>query len=233
MTKQWRGAMATLVLGAGLLSTAVQAGDAGRVVLAEGGVSVTRDGRMLPVRQGTVLMAGDVVGTSVDGGHVEWQAGDEAYFSLNRGSSFKIQEFSADEGGRATYSLERGLYAAISGTIKTPDRHWVETEAARIEVNGTKYKSAACKGNCRTRNGGSIADGTYVGVDEGQVTMSNRAGKLTLGAGQFGYAASPNTAPVLLEGPPDIFLGAEAGFDFDFEFNIDPGLVIERPASPS
>lgn len=220
------------IVGAGLLVSVLVpgvalAGDAGRVVKAEGGVSVLRGNKVENLKTGATLQSGDTLVTGVDG-RVQWQTADESLAVLAPNSRFTINQYSYENGaaGEAQYELKSGAFGTISGLIQSPNYKLV-TPAADVTVEGTKYKSALCRGNCK-----GLADGMYVAVVEGKVTVSNGAGSVTGSVGQYVYIASRNSAPVLLNGQPPIFLSLSA--EFNFEFDPDGFAdIIERPLSPS
>jgi len=225
-----------LGLGAGLLSTPVFAEEAGRIVQATGSVSISRGGLTIPVQGETVLQSGDVL-TTGDSSVARLQMADEALFAIGSQSRFAIKEYSAPAGGGASgksiYSLEQGKIATITGKIKAADRYRMETPVARVEVQGTQYKSAMCRGGSCKNSHGTLPDGAYIAVSEGSIVVANAAGKVSARAGQYVYVASDTTLPVVKDGAPDIFADADANFSFEFDadFNID--IDIERPASPS
>lgn len=216
-----------------------QAGDAGRVIAVSGEATVLRGGQRLPIQKGIVLLSGDTVVTG-EGGRVRWQMSDESYFSLKPQSNFRIDDYVMPDqgaaGAKAFYRLQDGGVATLSGLIKSPESYRLQTPAASIAVQGTRYKSAFCKnGNCKTRKGEQDPDGVYLGVDEGVVVMANPAGRLAVNAGQYAYAADNKTAPRLLKKAPAIFVEASADFDLDVEARAElgPGNTIERPVLPN
>lgn len=204
------------------------AADAGHIIRVVGAVSVLRGKEVLNAKVGTNLQSGDVLVTGVDG-RVQWQMADESLMVISPDSRFVIEEyrFRGTQGAAtATYQLEGGGMGTISGLIQSPG-YRVETPVGKISIDGTKYKSIFCKGNCK-----GVADGLYVLVVDGQVTVSNGAGSLTARTGQTIHTPSRNVAPRLVDGGLSIFIN----LSLDFQLEIDPdGLqdIIERPISPS
>lgn len=205
-------------------ATTAMASDAGRVTGVSGPVSVVRGSVTHSVKAGSVLQAGDVLVTG-DTGSVQWSTPDEGVMALAPNSRLTIQNYEwTGSGGSSHYDLKGGGISVISGDIQSPG-YRMSTPAADITVNGTQYKSIVCKGNCA-----GFADGMYVIVAEGNVTVSNQAGSLSGSAGQVIYVAGPDSAPVLGGKAPTIAVN----FDFDFEVDTEAfGDVIERPLSPS
>lgn len=227
---------ACLGLGAGLLSAAAFAAEAGRLVQASGSVSISRAGQTIPVQGETVLLSGDVL-TTGESSVAHLQMADDALFAIGSQSRFAIRDYSAPTGGEASgksiYGLEQGKIATVTGKIKAADRYRMETPVARVEVQGTQYKSAMCRGGSCKNSRGTLPDGAYIAVSEGSIVVANLAGKVSARAGQYVYVASNTTLPVVKDGAPDIFADAdsELSFEFDAEFNLE--IDIERPASPS
>lgn len=232
-------ASVTILVWATISGSALAAG-AGRVMKAVGGVSLQRGGEMLSVTAGTSLQSGDILVTVADG-RVQWQTPDEGIAALAPNSRFVIEEYSyrngSSHGDTSRYQLMTGGLGVISGFIQSPN-YKVTTPAADITVDGTKYKSVICKGNC-----GKLADGLYVAVAEGKVTVSNNAGSLSGNAGQYIYVANRSSAPSLFGGEVPIFLSLSTDFDFSADFagvgHLDGGghldgaaPIIERPANP-
>lgn len=215
-----------LLAGASLVPGLALAADAGKVIDVAGGASMVRDGKTLNLKAGTTLRSGDVLVTGGDG-TVQWQTADEGLGVLAPNSRFAIQDYSYQGGGgQAQYEIKSGGYGSVSGMIKSPG-YKVVTPAADITIEGTKFKSILCSGNC-----GDLPDGTYVSVVEGSVTLSNGAGSASGTAGQYLYASGRDSAPRLVDRAPDLL--ASLTFNFDFEFDAD-GLadLIERRLSPS
>jgi hypothetical protein len=204
---------------------AASADGAGRVLSAEGAVSIQRGSTTVSARDGSVLSGGDVLSTGADG-RVMWQTPDESLISLGGNSRLVVEAYSFDgNSGDARYNLKSGGVGVISGMIKSPG-YKLSTTAGDVTVAGSKFKSMICAGNCA-----DLPDGLYVVVTEPSVTVSNSAGSLTADAGQAVYAANSSTAPVLTAVP-----GIFASLKFDVAANIEAeriGNFIERPVSPS
>lgn len=225
---RWLTVFAAAALAGGLMFPGmVAAADVGRVVQVAGGVSLQRGTQVENVKAGSILRTGDVLLTGGDG-RVQWQTADEAISVLAPNSRFAFQEYSYQSGGGGTSQSEfiKGALSTITGSIQSPG-YKVVTPAADITVDGTKYKSIICKGTC-----GELPDGMYVSVVEGKVTVSNGAGSLTGGVGQFIFVSGRDSAPKFVDVAPKFF--ASLTVDFDFTFDADGfANIIERPLSPS
>lgn len=221
------------------------AADAGRIIAVSGEATVLRNGQRLPVQKNLVLLSGDTV-TTGEGGRVRWQMSDESYFSLTPKSKFRIDDYAmaGNQSGKAFYQLQDGGVATLSGLIKSPESYRMQTPAARISVQGTRYRSAFCTCKNQVRKGTPLENGLYLGVDEGTVVVANSAGSLSVKAGQYAFAADDKTAPRLLHKKPSIL--EDADFDLDVEVRaeadvgvlpgrpvpVNPRDIVEPPASP-
>lgn len=202
------------------------AADSGHILRVLGAASVIRGNEVLNAKVGTNLKSGDVLVTGADG-RVQWQMADESLLVIAPNSRFAIEEyrFQGGQGGAtAHYNLQDGGMGTISGLIQSPG-YRVETPAGNISIDGTKYKSIFCKGNCK-----GVADGLYVLVVDGQVTVSNGAGSLTAKTGQTIHTPNSSVAPRFLDGGLSIFLNLSLDFQLEFDGFED---IIERPLSPS
>lgn len=211
-----------VLIGAVLFSSLAAAADAGRVISAAGGVSLIRGGAKLGLENGTVLQAGDVLLTGSDG-KVQWQSADEGWMVLSADSRFTIHDYAWSGGaGKSEYELESGRFGTISGLIQSP-AYRVTTPLADIAIKGTQYKSVLCKASCD-----GFADGLYVAVVEGEVTVSNSEGKLEGNAGTFIFVSGKNKAPIFVKKAPKVL----ASLSFELDFAVDHGgldRVIEGP----
>lgn len=197
----------------------VAASEAGRISSVDGAATVLRGSERLPAKSGLMLQAGDVVITG-EQGSVQWMSLDESVMVLAPNSRLTIDSYSWGGGSDAShYSLKGGGLGVISGGIQAP-AYKLSTSAGDITVNGTQYNSVVCAGNCA-----GFADGMYVVVGEGAVTVSNSAGSLAANAGQSVFVAGPDAAPVLTDKAPTLAVS----FGVESEFGTDEfGDVLDR-----
>ncbi|HEX4872525.1 MAG TPA: FecR domain-containing protein [Nevskiaceae bacterium] len=244
-------------LSTSLLVAGLALGLSGPLAAAEGRFTFARDvrvgtpsGEQRPVSNSetqdsarAALYRGEQIETGV-AGNARWWMVDESQFALARGSTFRIDDYQTPRGsegaGVARYTLVKGAFRSISGTIgkRSGDRYVVTTSRAELLVNGTDFWVIDCRGNCRVPGMAAVKDGLYVGVNEGEVTVSNAEGRLVLQAGQSALVASP---PVLIDAPAvyamfaaDLSLGGGGGGGGGTgpEIILDPP-VIEPPVSPN
>ncbi len=128
--------------------TAPAAGaDIGQIKVAQGAVTVEREGRALAGQVGLLLEAADVIRTGGDG-----SAGitlrDNARLAVGPNSILALGPFDFDattSQGRFDARLQRGTLAVVSGRIAkhNPQAMTLRTPAAVLAVRGTEFLVAA------------------------------------------------------------------------------------------
>ena len=197
----------TLLLIAGSLSSSAQA-SVGRVLFKYGNVTVDSVNARL-LRQGATVDEGDVIVTGPKG-YVQLLLDDGTKIAIRPNSSFEIEALempataTAPAVGagitlKASFKLQKGGFRTLTGRIaqQDPSVYQVTTPAAIIGVRGTNYSTRLCAGDC-----GSGDDGLYVGVSEGEATLTNSAGELDIPKNAYGFAENFNTPPQRLLSPP-------------------------------
>ena len=197
----------TLLLIAGSLSSSAQA-SVGRVLFKYGNVTVDSVNARL-LRQGATVDEGDVIVTGPKG-YVQLLLDDGTKIAIRPNSSFEIEALempataTAPAVGagitlKASFKLQKGGFRTLTGRIaqQNPSVYQVTTPAAIIGVRGTNYSTRLCAGDC-----GSGDDGLYVGVSEGEATLTNSAGELDIPKNAYGFAENFNTPPQRLLSPP-------------------------------
>jgi hypothetical protein len=136
---------------------------------------------------------------------------DGGLIALKPSTEFVIDDFSyagsdADTGSaenpdRSFFSLVKGGFRSITGAVGQKDKsaYRVRTPVATIGIRGTDYDAIYCDSACET---GST--GLYVGVTQGGVVLTNSAGSLELGPGQYGYVADEDSAPEMSSDGADV-----------------------------
>jgi hypothetical protein len=191
----------------GSLANSAQA-SVGRVLFKYGNVSVDSANARLLIR-GARIDEGDVIVTGSKG-YVQLLLDDGTKIAVRPNSSFEIEALEmpatatspaigAGKTLKASFKLQRGGFRTLTGRIarQNPSAYRVTTPAAVIGVRGTNYSTRMCTADC-----GSGDDGLYVGVSEGEVTMTNAGGELNIPKNSFGFAANFNTPPKRLIAPP-------------------------------
>jgi hypothetical protein len=147
------------------------------------------DGGRYDIKRGMAVKVGDTIETSATG-QVQIRMNDNGLISIRPSSQFKIKAFKfsgakgADSAEDKTYfQLLKGGFRSITGTVGENNKkaYKVVTPVATIGIRGTDYSARLCDGDCNR------ADGLYVGVWRGGVSLTNEAGVLNVDAGQFGF----------------------------------------------
>jgi hypothetical protein len=200
---------AALALAAGaLVPTSAAFANAGEVTHLSGAVVARKaDGRSQILGVISQVQVGDVVATAENAyARVKFSDGTEAV--LRPATQVKIEAFSfqqdAPQKDNVVLSLLKGGMRSVTGLLarRNPANFRVATPSATIGIRGTHFGATYCNNDCSNVPGGGsgAANGLHVDVADGQITLTNAGGTLTLGVGQFGHAPSPTAPPVIV--PP-------------------------------
>ena len=179
----------------------------GRVLIALGDVSVVRGGRESMLATGQALFAGDTVRLG-ETSNAQLEFTDNGIVALRPKTQFRIDEYVFDRNNdllsKAVFSLVRGGLRTITGLIGTNrrDAYRVRAPSATVGIRGTHYTLVVCQQDCNNNDGSLAADGTYGGVLEGRVALSNMAGEREFGADEYFFVADNNSLPQRLIGRP-------------------------------
>lgn len=195
---------------------------AGTVIQLAGTLSVTRaDGSVRILSQKSQVIVGDVLETQKDS-YAQVKFDDGAEITLKPNTQFSVQAYAFQPAqpkeDNLAFRLIKGGLRAVSGLIGKRgdhDNYRMQAATATIGIRGTTFDVDDCKTSlCRKGGGGSEQDATlpaemleaavYVSVRDGQVVVTNPAGSVLLGAGQFGVAAALSIRPQLLPGDPGL-----------------------------
>ena len=201
-TKFW------LALTLGVACVVAHAQPVGRVLVAVGEVTVQRGGRDAPLITGAEVFSGDTV-TVGDTSNAQIGFTDLAIVALRSKSVFRIDEYAFDRNNesalsKALFSLLRGGLRTVTGAIGQTNRdsYRMRAQSATVGIRGTHYTLVVCQQDCSNSDGTLAADGTYGGVLEGRVALTNAAGEREFGLDEYFYVADANTLPQQLIGRP-------------------------------
>jgi len=131
---------------------------------------------------------------------------DASEVILRPGTRFKVEalNFDPDRPGEDNLVLDavKGGLRAITGQVGkrgNQDAYQVKTAAATIGIRGTIYEVRVCSGNCE-----GLADGVYFFVVQGMIAVSNQAGSVVVGPGEYAYARDLESMPLLIPDPGGI-----------------------------
>jgi len=180
---------------------------AGRVLVAVGDVAIVRDGQRLPARNGTEVRTGDQIELGAQS-NAQIRLSDESIVALRPETTFKLTDYvfvPQDESKqRAFFDLIKGGVRTVTGVIGRANRdlYKVSTPTSTIGIRGTHYSLVQCEANCRNRDGSAAPAGTYGGVTDGRIAVTNQAGESVFGADQYFHVPGPAASAQQLIAPP-------------------------------
>ncbi len=186
-----------------------QAQQAGVVTHLSGTLSVKRadaPSKLLSVK--SEVKEGDLLSTEADTyARIKFADGGEVV--LRPGSQLKVETYAFNEAkpesDNIVLSMLKGGLRAVTGLIGKRNRDKVNytTATATIGIRGTHFGALFCQNDCgsvATTTGKPPPNGLHLDVADGAIVVRNAAGQQQIGAGQFGYVASPQTPPQIV--PP-------------------------------
>jgi len=200
--------LAALAIGLAF-SPVAQAATAGQITHLSGTLSAKRiDGTSKLLAVKSEVAEGDTLSTEADTyARVKFADGGEVV--LRPGTQLKIESYAYNaakpEGDNVLLSMLKGGLRAVTGLIGKRSREKIKfsTDTATIGIRGTHFGALLCQNDCGdvpTTRGVPPPNGLHVDVTNGTISMSNPAGTVEVGAGQFGFVPDRNTPPVIV--PP-------------------------------
>jgi hypothetical protein len=189
-------------------STTASAEPAGRVLARAGTVTVERAGQQVALAAGALVESGDTLSVG-ERSTVQVRFTDESVVALRANSQFKIEEYRFEknaETDRSLLGLLKGGMRTITGLIGKANQknYLIKTDTAAIGIRGTHFTVVSCHNDCTRPDGSKEVNGTFGGVTDGRITVSNRSGAGEFGQQEYFYVASADAAPVRLLVPPGI-----------------------------
>jgi hypothetical protein len=185
------------------------ASEAGKVTHLSGVLIADRlDGSQKILSVNSPVLEGDTLRTEEDT-YARLKLTDNAEIVLRPETEFKLNQhhYQANEMQQNNSSMEliKGGMRAVTGLIgkNNPDAVKIGTPTATIGIRGTHLGLLFCQDNCAnipTPSGNIPANGLHADVVEGAISLTNGAGTMNIGSGQFGYVKNAYTAPTLV--PP-------------------------------
>ncbi|MCH9026050.1 MAG: FecR domain-containing protein [Proteobacteria bacterium] len=220
-----------LLLTAMLIMPMIASAEAGKVTFVFGQAWLdSADGTRQEVVKGMSFENGDHFSTAATG-RVQLRMADGGLIALRPSTEFVIEEFSyagsdagtADSQDRSFFSLVKGGFRSITGAVGKKDKsaYRVRTPVATIGIRGTDYDAVYCEAACEPGD-----TGLYVGVTEGGVILTNAAGSLELGPGQYGYVADEDSAPEMSADGVDVLAAGIAWIGENEESDAEVQVVV-------
>ena len=191
----------------------------GTVSQLAGVLSVQRpDGSIRVLSPKSEISSGDILNTQKDS-FAEIKFSDGARVVLKPNTSVKIENFAFQEAEPAkdsfVYGLLKGGLRAVTGLVgkRNPDAYRLATATATIGIRGTTFTADDCiNSECLTADGGKVEQGVIVGVQDGEIVATTKAGSQNFLAGQFGLMDSAERRPRFLSTDPGLQFAPPASF---------------------
>jgi len=161
------------------------------LMFASGPASVTsKSGRSALLLKGGPVRPGDVIRTGA-GTRAQLRFGDGSYLSLFPGTDLKLDAYRFGDVPKASelalFTLYRGGARFQTGSIGRSPGSTFRVSTAVAAVDGAACEFVAIAG-----------DRLQVRVGAGRITIRNKAGVLTVNAGQRALVATPDSPPYLI-----------------------------------
>jgi hypothetical protein len=144
---------------------------------------------------------------------------DNSEITLRPGTTFKVENFSFDEGkpegDNASYSLVKGGLRSITGLMgkRNKEKFSLKTPTATIGIRGTTFIAQFVPPPSPGAAPPALPPGLHLNVTDGAIIVTNNGGSLGFQAGQFGYVPNVNQPPVIVPSNPGIRFVPPPAFD--------------------
>lgn len=187
------------------------AAQGGTITHLSGTLSVKKpDGSVRLLSQKSGVAAGDTLATEKDS-YAQINFADGSQMTMRPNSQMKIEAFKYDEGkpqeDNAFFRLIKGGLRTVTGLVGKRgnlDAYKIGTATATIGIRGSSGDTIDCTQDCTgvTPTSSQKDKGLYHTTYTGSYVMTNDAGSIIIGEGQFGFVRDVKTAPVLLAADP-------------------------------
>jgi len=178
----------------------------GKVIAIAGEASVTRQGADIKLALGAPIESGDLIKLG-EPGNLQVRFNDEAIVALRSNSQLRVDNYvyaQKPESDTVLLSLLKGGMRTITGVIGRVSRsnYAVNTPTSTIGIRGTHYTLMQCDNDCRNPDGSTASNGTFGGVTDGRIAVTNDAGEREFGRDEFFFVSSRAALPESLLMPP-------------------------------
>lgn len=178
----------------------------GRVIALAGDATTLRQGREIPLTLGAPVESGDLLKLGAPG-NLQVRFNDEAIVALRSNSQLRIDNYAfanKPESDSSIMSLLKGGMRTITGVIGRVSRgnYAVNTPTSTIGIRGTHFTLVQCDNDCINADGSTAANGTFGGISDGRIAVTNDAGEREFGKNEFFFVANRAVLPESLLAPP-------------------------------
>ena len=217
--------------------TAVTLSPAGRVLFARGGMTARQSsGAVRALERDSSVYQGDTI-TTPRRGFGQLQLADGALLAIRPSTELVIEEFrynGAEDGTESSVlRLIRGGFRTITGAIGQINKrqYRVNTLVATVGIRGTHYGLRFCEPGC-TLSDGSISQGLFGGVADGEISVANNSGETGFGQSQYFRVASIDEPPVRLPDPPNVVFDGDESASGDSDEGLLPDPLMFAVTDP-
>lgn len=183
-----------------------QAAVVGKVISVAGEATAIRQGKDIALAVGVPVESGDLLKIG-EPGNLQVRFNDDAIVALRSNSQLRLDNYvfaNKPETDSSIMSLLKGGMRTITGAIGRANRekYAVNTPTSTIGIRGTHFTLVQCDNDCRNADGSTAANGTFGGVTDGRIAVTNDAGEREFGRSEFFFVASRNALPAGLLAPP-------------------------------
>ena len=149
------------------------------------------------------VQRGDTLSTQRDS-YAQVRFSDGSLATLRPNTILRIDEYqfnsAAPQSDALVMRLLKGGLRTVTGLIGkrgNQDAYKIQTSTATIGIRGSSGETLDCMTGCDgvTGKSGGLAPGVYHVTYTDIYIMVTKAGQITIGAGQFGFANDPNKPP--------------------------------------
>lgn len=192
---------------------------AGNVIFSQGTVRAQSNGRSRLLAKGDQVCVGETIVTS-QSGSAQIRMVDNEFVAIRSSTQIKIKKyvFTGTPKDGSLLAMIKGAARFVTGEIgkRFPQNDLIEASTVTVGVRGTDHEVAVILPG----NSGGYPSGTYDKVNSGITYIRTQVGQIDIHPSQVGFAAKPESMPVLLKEVPDFY-------------NVNPATINEGNVSES